>query len=117
MNEIHIKKLCIILSIIGIFSLYIIVLLQTITPLKIEDLNEKYIGDKIKTCGTIQSQKYSDDGTYFMVLYDVKKIEIVFFNALTDTQEYDINDVVCVIGRLKKYNEKLEIIGEKITAI
>ena len=84
MNETHIKKLCLLLSIIGLFFLYVIVLMQTIEPYKIEELNENHLGDKIKTCGTIQSQKYSAGGTYFMVLYDVKKIEIVFFNALTD---------------------------------
>ena len=117
MNETHIKKLCLFLSIIGIFFLYVIVLMQTIQPYKIEELNENHLGEKIKTCGTIQSQKYSTGGTYFMVLYDVKQIEVVFFNALADIQEYDNNDIVCVVGRLKKYNQKLEIIGEKITAI
>ena len=91
--------------------------MQTIQPYKIEELNENLIGDKIKTCGTIQSQKYSAGGTFFIVLYDVKQIEVVFFNALTQMQKYDTNDIVCVVGRLKKYKQKLEIIGEKITQI
>ena len=117
MNETHIKKLCVLLSIIGLFFLYIIVLMQTIQPYKIEELNDTLLGDKIKTCGTIQSQKYSVGGTYFIVLYDIKQIEVVFFNALADILEYDNNDIVCVVGRLKKYNQKLEIIGEKITQI
>ena len=48
---------------------------------------------------------------------NIKQIEVVFFNALADILEYDNNDIVCVVGRLKKYNQKLEIIGEKITQI
>ncbi|MCK4967842.1 MAG: hypothetical protein KAS12_02200, partial [Candidatus Aenigmarchaeota archaeon] len=80
MNEKDIKKLCLILSIVGVFFLYILVSLQTTTPHKIIDLTEYKLGDKIKTCGALQSQRYSDGGTFFMVLFDVKTIDIVFFN-------------------------------------
>ncbi|MCK4967889.1 MAG: OB-fold nucleic acid binding domain-containing protein, partial [Candidatus Aenigmarchaeota archaeon] len=61
--------------------------------------------------------RYSDGGTFFMVLFDAKTIDVVFFNKLLESQEYDINDIVCVTGRLKKYNDELEIIGETITRI
>ncbi|MCK5473880.1 MAG: OB-fold nucleic acid binding domain-containing protein [Candidatus Aenigmarchaeota archaeon] len=117
-NEQTIKKLCLVLAIFGILLIYISQATQNITSYKIKDIDETLVGEKVKVCGILREQKESSGGTYFVKLYDDKSIDVVFFkNNVFNIYDFDLGDVVCVTGRIKKYNGFLELIGEGVQRV
>ena len=113
MNEKELKKICLVLAVFGLILIYISELLFAVPLYRVNEVEEHLLGEKIKVCGVLKWQRTADGGTRFLELYDNTSIDVVFFkDKAIDSFDFDNGDFVCVTGAVKKYNNRLEIIGE-----
>jgi RecJ-like exonuclease len=115
-SDSQLMKLSFAITVIGVVSLFFIV--QLIEPLfvRIGDINEAMSGQLIVTEGSISAIS-TTDGIVFLTLSGNGTIDVVVFSKdaeKNNAYELKIDDTVRIEGRVSIYENKLEIIGEKI---
>ena len=117
----NLKKICLILTIIGLIVLFFVV--NNIKPLQvnISQIDESKIGNYIMVTGKIITKPvWKNDNLFFTIKDESGKIKIVMFSQ--DTRKYPElniakNDEVLVEGRVNEYKGELEIVAKKIEVI
>ena len=115
MLNIKLFRISLIISLLGTFTLLLILEYQELPFSKISEINKDQIETKIKTQGTITSIKETP-GLYILTIKDSNSIitTIVFKEeqiALTK------NSLVEIEGKIQEYQNELEIIADKITEL
>ena len=114
MKETTLLKIALICSLIGLIVLYFISLKIEIRDYKPNILNRN-VGDDVKLQGTIS--KINDKGNVvFIELGQQIPVSFVVFNN-NNAIKLKNNDSVEVIGKVKEYNGKNEIIAQKIRLV
>ncbi len=111
MNNQTLLKLSFIISILGI--LLLLFLANTISPLKlkIKDISQQDLNQRVEIQGKIQSIKTYKENFQIITINDSKdKIDILIDNPLNITK----NQSVVVIGRITEYKNNLQIQADKI---
>jgi len=122
MNEKTLRNIAIILSVVGLILLF-----YTSENLKekvrtINSITEKDIGTFVKVCGEVNKKNNLKGGHILLELIDDNStINVIIFNKTAEIlnikpyiQTIKKNDNICVSGKVNKYNEKLEIICNKV---
>jgi len=105
-------KLCIILIVIGLIGLYFVSEFVTPEFVDIQNINEKYLGKKIRTEGFVKSHFYKNSILFLTLEKNGKSIKVVKFN--TEKLNIAKGSYIEVSGEVKKYKNYLEIVADKI---
>ena len=97
-------------SIIGILILFYITDNIKIEEKQINQLTDKNLDEKIKVSGEITKVRYSEKTT-FLEIKQENKINIVLF----ELKNFSIGNRIEIEGKVDKYNDKYEIVAEKIS--
>jgi len=114
-KEQNLQKICLIISILGIFSLFFIS--QKLQPkdLEIEQISKQYLNQEIKVNGSITSIKDKISLTLIELSSGSSKIDVVIYKE--DIKEIKKGSNIEVVGILNQYNNQLQINAKKITII
>ncbi len=113
MNKKQLLKICLILSIIGIFTLLSISEFSQPKHYQIIDINKKQIDTQIKIQGTITKTKDLPGLLILDVKDNTSKITVIAFKDFPIEQlKKDIP--IEVIGKVTEYKDILEIIADEI---
>ena len=117
MNDIKLLRIALVIGIAGIVALFFLSKAIQADSISIGKITEQEIGRKIMVEGIIESvaEKKST------VLFDIQEqdtpesISVILFGK--SSQPFKKGSEVRVIGTVKDYNGKLEIVAEKINTI
>ena len=110
MNEKTLLKASITISVVTIPLLYIFSASISPKEIKIEEINDELIGQKVLVKGNITFIKLKSGYTILTIQDDTSKIT-VFYTEETNLRK---GDRIEVIGRVKEYKRKLEIVASEI---
>ncbi|MAG52735.1 MAG: hypothetical protein CMH62_02115 [Nanoarchaeota archaeon] len=115
MKNSNLLKLSLAISLLGLFTLLLILEYSEIPFYEIEEIEESQIETRVKVQGSIASIKETP-GLYILKIKDQTGIitAIVFKEKIIDIQK---NSEVEVEGIIQKYQEEIEIIIDKITIL
>jgi exonuclease VII large subunit len=112
-------KLALICAVIGLAGLWVLTTLGLSEITAIKDISPDNLDSTVNVCGNITYKFVSNTGHVFMKIYDGSgSINVVIFN--TSVNKFDIPDLnqsVCIIGRIDIYKDELEIIPFKIYSL
>ena len=113
MNNQTLLKTALIISILGILLLLFLVNTIQPTKIKIKDINDNLLNQKVEIRGQIQGIKtYKESNFQIITINDsTDKIDVLIDNPINITK----NQTVTVTGRVSIYKENLQIQAEKIT--
>jgi len=114
MNNNTLLKISLIISILGILILLLLVNIIEPTQIKIKNINENLLNNKIQIIGKIQSIKtYKESNFEILTINDsTGKIDVLINNLITNITK---NQTVIVIGKISEYKNNLEIQADKIS--
>jgi len=106
------------LSSVGIIGLLIFASFFEPTPIEIEEIfSEKPVGKKVMVSGRIEWSSSKEKFVLFE-LNDGNKIDVVFFNPTDEEKKFlKSRAFVEVLGEVRLYKNKLEIVAEKVKQI
>ncbi len=115
MEEKTLQKICLIVAVFGIFSLFLIS--QNLKPkeLEISKISKEYLKQEIKITGIVTSITNKKVITIIEVSSQNSNIEIITYKE--DLKQIDKGDKIEVIGTLDQYNNRLQIQAKTITRI
>lgn len=116
-SERFLKKICLLISFLGLLLIYVVEILITVPYTAIGDITRDDIGENIRLCGTVDRKYVSDTGNIFLNLMDDSSIKVVFFNNNADLnydQYIEKSKLICLEGVVKLYDGNLEVIGERL---
>lgn len=110
MDESQLKKIAIIISIIGLILLYYVSTLP-LSTIKINELSIEDVGSNVKVCGEIKSISVSNKHIFFTLGDDTDEIEIVIFNSTAlhmkesghNLYEFSQGEEICIPGEINEY--------------
>lgn len=120
MKDSLILKICFITSIIGLVTIYIGTSLTEAKKVEISEINERDIGRLVKVKGKVSWKYFSKKGNLFFKLKENnEEIKIVIFKDLIDRLGIKEENVkkgksISVLGIVKEYEGKIEIIPERM---
>lgn len=118
MKDNNIIKLCLLFSVIGLVSLFLITQFEEVENIPIGKIDESHMGQMVKVNGEVTDKYVSKDGHLFFDLTENgNNIKIVLFNnKLNDLglKPEEIKGKIEIIGIVKKYKGEMEILPEKI---
>lgn len=118
MKDNNIIKLCLLFSVIGLVSLFLITQFEEVENIPIGKIDESHMGQMVKVNGEVTDKYVSKDGHLFFDLTENgNNIKIVLFNnKLNDLglKPEEIKGKIGIIGIVKKYKGEMEILPEKI---
>ena len=108
-------KIAMISCFLGLISLFAIMYFSEIPLKDIKSINDSDIGKKIKISGQLADVKYSSNNkTTFLKIHQECTIDVISFDpVIIDARSGNIS----VEGTLQEYNNKKEIIADKISII
>lgn len=112
-----ILKISILVSVVGVISLFII---STIFTEEVTEVSELKIGQMERINGMVTSVYVSRDSHVFLKVADnTGEITVVAFKNSNIDEAYDleIGEEVSVLGRVDEYEGELEIIAKEISKI
>ena len=107
-------KISLIISLIGTFSLLLILEYQEIPLYKIEQITKEQLETKVRIQGTILKIKETP-GLYILDIRDTKTITTIAFKE--EQINFKRNSFVEIEGKVQEYQNELEIIADKIILI
>lgn len=112
MNNQTLLKISLIISILGIILLLILINIIKPSQIKIKDINEDLLNQKVEIQGKIQSIKtYKESNFQIITINDsTDKIDVLIDNPINITK----NQTAIVIGRISEYKDTLQIQADKI---
>ena len=115
MKEKVLLKIALVISLVGLFMLFMISSEITVEEKTIDKINKDNIDETVKLQGYVSSVKDTDSVLIFSVAQE-NEIDIVVFK---NGEEISLNegDYVEVEGTIEEYNGEMEIIGEEIKVI
>ncbi|NOQ55249.1 MAG: hypothetical protein GQ477_00420 [Nanohaloarchaea archaeon] len=86
---------------------------DTFTPetIQIKYIDESFQGKYISACGTVTDIRTSKQNTFITLESEKTTISAVFFETIKYIQ---LNNNLCIQGRIEIYKGTVEIIGDKI---
>lgn len=113
-NSNHITLLVLLLSIIGLISIYFAV--NNITPieLKIESIEESMNGRMVKINGRIDDIRESKSGNFYWTVSDGSNITVPILDDKFKKIDVKSGDDVEVTGLVSEYNGELEVMPKEI---
>ncbi len=108
MDDDTLLKSALVIGIIGLVTLFFLSKTIEIKELKIEEINEKNIGEKVKIRGIIK--KFTPKENVNFIEFENSKILIVYFDEINLNK----GDLIEVVGGVELYKGKLEIVAEEI---
>jgi DNA/RNA endonuclease YhcR with UshA esterase domain len=121
MKEKSLLYISIVCSLIGLALLYFISQKIELKQTPINQINPDDTGKNVRLCGDITSKYVSKNKHVFFKLQDqTGEMNIVVFNNTAkniNAYQLETNDTVCVIGSVDEYQNKLEIILQKIEGV
>ena len=112
-----ILKISILVSVVGVISLFII---STIFTEEVTEVSELKIGQMERINGMVTSVYVSRDSHVFLKVADnTGEITVVAFKNSNIEEAYDLElgEEVSVLGRVDEYEGELEIIAKEISKI
>lgn len=119
MRESHVKKIAVLISVVGLIILYLISFTISGTT-SISDITIEDVGRTVKVCGNVTSFRNSNNHIFF-TLDDGNRINAVIFNSTalqlnqsgSNPYQLGVGDLLCVPGVVEEYPKnsgQLEII-------
>ncbi|MFH1432995.1 MAG: OB-fold nucleic acid binding domain-containing protein [archaeon] len=116
-DERVIKKICLMLSFMGLLIIYIMEATSSVPYTPISEITKDNVGEYVKVCGLVDKKHVSTKGTLFFDLKDGLSVKVVIFNNQAEliSKEYIENSIhLCLEGTVKLYEGDLEIIAEHL---
>ena len=115
MNNQILLKISLIISIIGIIILLLLANIIQPTQIKIKNIDESLLNQKIEIKGQIQSIKtYKESNFQIITINDsTGKIDISLDNPINITK----NQTIIVTGRVTEYKSNLQVQADKIQVL
>lgn len=105
-------------SIVGLISLYFISQTIELPRTSINRITADDVGKNVKICGEVTSVSVSKANHVFLKLKDSSsETDVVIFNNTSEKlNAYEIKkeDIICVVGSVDEYEDKMEIIANGI---
>ncbi len=117
LDERSIKKICVLLSFLGLAIIYIMEISTTIASTQISEITNDNIGEYVKACGIVDKKYVTEKGHIFFNLKENSSIKVVIFknnNNPTPPEKIENNKPLCVEGTVKLYKGELEIICDRL---
>jgi len=117
MNEKSIKKLCILMSFLGLIIIYMMEVTSTVPYTKISEITNDNVGECVKACGIVDKKYVTDKGHIFFNLKDNSSIKVAIFkneNSLITPESIENNTTLCLEGTITRYKGELEIIADRL---
>ncbi|MFP4116112.1 MAG: exodeoxyribonuclease VII large subunit [Candidatus Aenigmatarchaeota archaeon] len=123
MKDEKLRRLCILVSVIGIVSLFVFVRISEPKKVEIGSLGEDDVGRRIKVEGTMENPYLHDDGHLFFHVKDgTGEINVVLFND--DLESMDLDPTVLkntrrleVEGDVELYEGELQVIPVEVKVL
>lgn len=118
MEDKSIFKICLIISLVSLFGLFVITSLGELKMITISSIDESNIGEMVKVRGEVEDKYVSKDGHVFFYLenngYRIKTV--VFENRLEDIglEAGEIRGSIEVVGTVDRYKGEIEILPEDL---
>ncbi|MBU0758565.1 MAG: hypothetical protein KKF44_10945 [Nanoarchaeota archaeon] len=113
MNEKMLLRISVLFAVIGISALFIISKSIEINNTTIEKIYGEKIGDEVEITGKaiqiIRNEKFT-----VIKMAQESEIEVIAYDNIAEIRE---GDALSVKGRIDEYNEKRQIVADKITII
>lgn len=106
-----ILRIAIIVSTIGLLSLFILMFFKTEKLIQIDEIS-KYNDQKIVIVGIAKNISHRNNNTRFLVYQECSVEVMLFSKTLNNTME---GKEVYIEGKPQEYNSKISIIADKIT--
>jgi len=104
------RKLCLILSLLGILALLFFINFTEPKIIKISSINQKYLDNQVKIIGISSAiNTYKSNFTSFTLEDATGKINIIC--SCSNIKE---NQTLEIVGKISKYQGKLQIQADKI---
>lgn len=111
MDDSTLLKFALICSFLGLVALFSIMYFSVIPEKSLNNITEDDLGSKIKISGDIERIRISSDNqTTFITLSQKCSIDVISFDAINLSKGQKIT----VEGAVQEYQNKKEIIAEKI---
>lgn len=117
MNEKSIKKLCILMSFLGLIIIYMMEVTSTVPYTKVSEITSGDVGECVKVCGIVNKKYVTDKGHIFFNLKDNSSIKVVIFkneNSLITPEDIKDSSTLCLEGTVARYKGELEIIADRL---
>ena len=112
MQDSTLLKISLVTSIIGLVGLFLILQFSKLDESNIFELEDIVEGDTIRIIGIVNSVNNKNNFTFISILQE-KTVEGVIFDDINLSK----NQKVEVIGKLSEYNNKKEIIIDRLEII
>ncbi len=117
LNDLLIRRLCLLLSIAGLSSVFFLSAIQEPLIIKLSEINDSQLSDNISTKGFVSWSRISK-GILFFEIRDIEEMKCVIFTPTTEQLTLVKKGAfVQVSGRLELYEGELEIIVEEVLSI
>lgn len=123
MKDKTLYRICIIVSLIGIISLYFSIYHTEHQLIPLEEVNRDKVGSNVRTEGVIAEKTITSQGhVFYEIVEDDESIEVAIFDNLID--DFNINPAqidegskIEVFGEVDIYQNELQIIPRRIEVI
>ena len=117
LNDLLIRRLCFLLSIAGLSSVFFLSAIQEPLTIKLSEINDSQLSDNISTKGFVSWSRINK-GILFFEIRDIEEMKCVIFTPTTEQLTLVKKGAfVQVSGRLELYEGELEIIVEEVLSI
>ncbi|MEK6860938.1 MAG: OB-fold nucleic acid binding domain-containing protein [Nanoarchaeota archaeon] len=107
-------KISLVVSIIGIFILYLISSKMSLNTINISEINEDLIDKEVKVRGMIKQYQDGPSVKILKVEDDSGFIKVVVFKNKDKNTDLKTKTNIEITGKIKKYKSELEIIAKTI---
>jgi RecJ-like exonuclease len=117
LREYWLNRASLFCAVVGILLLAAYSFLEAPKQLSIAEISEKYLDAKVRVRGVVSFSKVTDKIAIFMI-DDGAKIKGVFFRpGIEEKIMLRKGSFVEVVGKVKLYRNKLEIVAEKVNLL
>lgn len=113
----NLKRISLILAVIGIIMIYVVTLFIEPQQVSIKDLTENDVGKNVVVNGTIISYSINNENIFIKLTDGTGNITVVMFERTARGQlVYDMKEggFVSVAGKVNIYKSELEIVANSI---
>lgn len=102
-----------IVSIVGLFMLFLIMFLYTPEEKKISEINDDMLGKKITVSGKISDIKNSKNSTVLIKIIQECTLDVTAFGNINNYNISNSSNII-ITGRLQEYNGRKSLVADKI---
>ena len=118
MKETLLLKIALILTLAGLFVLYILSDNINVKEINIDKINDERIGNMVKILGRVDKVTELDKVTFIDVSQPATAKVVVFREKeKDDALELEQDDYVEIIGKIEDYEGEMEVIAERIRRV